>query len=88
MAKHKQALKRHRQSVKREARNRAVKSALRTIVKKARTGLESGKPEATAVEIAKRSIDRAASRGVLHKRTASRRVSRLARALNRAKSAK
>lgn len=88
MAKHKQAMKRHRQNVKRAARNQSAKSNLRTLVKKARAGLEATKPEAAAVEVAKKAIDRLASRGIMHKRTASRRVSRLARALNRAKGGK
>lgn len=88
MAKHKQAMKRHRQNVKRAARNQSARSALRTLVKKARTSLEEAKPDGAAIEVAKKAMDRSASRGVMHKRTASRRVSRLARALNRAKAGK
>lgn len=85
MANHKQAIKRHRQNQKRRARNRAVVSTLRGLVKKARSAIAAGSPGDASVAEASKAFDRAVSKGVLHKRTASRRVSRLAKAANRAK---
>ena len=85
MARHKQALKRHRQNLKRRERNRAVISNLRGIVKKARASIATGKPDEAALKDATMAFDRAVSKGALKKRTASRRISRLARAANRTK---
>ncbi|MBE7451838.1 MAG: 30S ribosomal protein S20 [Kofleriaceae bacterium] len=79
MANHPSAEKANRQSLKRRARNKAAMSALRTAVKKARTAID-GKA-ANAAELRKAAIskiDRAVSRGVLKRGTASRYVSRLA----------
>jgi len=73
------AEKRNRQAQKRRARNRTVMSALRTAVKKARTALDDKTDN--AIELRKQAIskiDRAVSKGVLRKQTASRYVSRLA----------
>ena len=79
MANNPSAEKANRQSIKRRARNKAALSALRTAVKKARTAID-GKA-ADAVELRKEAIskiDKAVSRGVLKRETASRYVSRLA----------
>lgn len=72
--------KRHRQTIKRTARNVAIKSEVKTAVKKAREALASGdaKKAKDALSAATRIIDRAASKGVLHARNAERRVARLA----------
>ena len=82
MASHKSAWKRHLQSEKRRERNRAAKSALKGQVKKARAEIEAGKgsPVAGEVKTAVQAIARAKSKGVLHKRTAARRTSRLMKA--------
>lgn len=82
MATHKSAWKRHLQSEKRRERNRAFKSALKTQVKSARAEITSGKasPVAGEVKEAVRALARARSKGVLHKRTAARRMSRLMKA--------
>ena len=79
MASHKSAWKRHLQSEKRRERNRNVKSALKTQVKKAREEIASGKvsPVAGEVKAAVAAIAKAKSGGVLHWRTAARRMSRL-----------
>ncbi len=79
MASHKSAWKRHLQSEKRRARNRTVKSALKTQVKKAREEIASGKvsPVAGEVRSAVSAIAKAKSSGALHWRTAARRMSRL-----------
>lgn len=82
MATHKSAWKRYLQSEKKRTRNRTAKSALKTQVKKARAEIETGKssPVAGEVKAAVAAIQAAASKGVLHKRTAARRVSRLMKA--------
>ena len=85
MANHASAEKRNRQRITRTERNRAGKSALRTDVKKARTTLESKPQEAVSgVKEAVSRADRAASKGAIPKKRASRLKSRLARALHKA----
>ena len=88
MAQHKSAKKRARQNLARRERNRTIRSRLKTAVKYARTALAGSDGEAStgAVRSAEREIRKAASKGVLTKKQASRRVSRLARSLNAAKS--
>ncbi len=87
MANHPSADKRNRQRLVRTERNRAVKSSVRTLVKKARTSLEQ--PNATELVVeAARALDMAVSKGVLHKRTAARRKSRLMHAASAAKAPK
>lgn len=73
------AAKAHRQSLKRRLRNRMVRSATRTIVKKAEAAIVAGDPEAAreAVRAAMRHLDRAAKKGVIHANAAARRKSRL-----------
>lgn len=88
------AEKRNRQRLKRRLRNLTHLTTTRTLVKRARVAIE-GKviknvepvPPAPAVAEASRQLDRAAQKGVIHKRTASRKVSRLAKALARSKAA-
>ena len=82
MANHKSAWKRYLQSEKRRTNNRTVKSALKSQVKKARAEIEAGKASPVAGEVQKAvaELARAASKGVLHKRTAARRTSRLMKA--------
>jgi small subunit ribosomal protein S20 len=77
--------KRIRQNSKRRLRNRSVKSALRAQVKKFRAVLESGDAEAKQREFlaAVRVLDRAVTRGVIHKNAAARRKSRLAAKLSK-----
>jgi len=79
MANHKSALKRIRQSEKRRVYNRTYRNRARTLIKKARVAIKVGVVD-NAVEATKqavRDLDMAVSRGVLHKRNASRRKSRL-----------
>lgn len=79
MANIKSAEKRNRQMIKNRTRNRSVMSALRTAVKKARTAVDSQTADASAlVKEAISTIDKAVSKGVLKRQTASRYVSRLA----------
>jgi small subunit ribosomal protein S20 len=84
MAKIKSAEKQHRQSIKREARNRVVRGSTRTAVKKARAAIAAGDPNAeTLVRAAEQALDKAATKGVIHANNAGRRKSRLYLALNR-----
>ncbi len=73
------ATKAHRQSLQRRLRNRMVRSATRTIVKKAEAAVAAGDPEAArlAVRAALSNLDRAAKKGVIHANAAARRKSRL-----------
>lgn len=68
-------LKRLRQNVRRTLHNRAVKSKVKTLTKRARA---SG--EAVTVTAAVKALDKAAAKGILHKNAAARRKSRLMRA--------
>ncbi|HUN10511.1 MAG TPA: 30S ribosomal protein S20 [Aggregatilineales bacterium] len=84
MANHKSALKRYRQSEKRRTHNRVYRNRVRTLVKKARTSIQSGGDVAAAREAARtaiRDLDMAASRGTIHPRNAARRKSRLMKQL-------
>ncbi len=80
MAHHKSALKRVRQTIKRTAQNRSLRSDLRTVIKKFRTILASGNTEQAreAYSGVQKNIDKAVTKGVLHKRTGARYKSRLA----------
>jgi len=84
MANHKSAFKRIRQNAKRRDYNRAYRSRARTFVKKARTAISSGDVSSAeeATRLAIQDLDKAASKGVLHKRNAARRKSRLMKQLN------
>jgi small subunit ribosomal protein S20 len=73
------AKKRMRQNVKRRARNQKIRSRARTAVKRAREAVSSGTGAEQAVQQAVSELDRAASRGVIHKKNAARRKSRLAK---------
>ena len=85
MASHKSAEKRNRQRPKRQLRNRLALGTMRTALKKARTALDAKSADAgTLIKQAVRAIDRAVTKGVLQKRTASRLVSRLTRRSNAA----
>jgi small subunit ribosomal protein S20 len=83
MPQHKSNEKRMRRSKKENARNRAVKSALKTLTKKV-AAAKPAEADAAYREIASE-LDRAAKKGIIPKRRADRRKSRLARAVNRAK---
>lgn len=76
----KSAKKRLRQNLKRRARNRAVKSALRTQVRKVREAIEAGDLAKAEAEfrLAAKKADQAAAKGVIHRNKAARIKSRLA----------
>ena len=79
MANTKSAQKRNRQALKRRVRNQAVRTQVKSAVKKAREALASKDPAKLqeALRAAERTLDKAASKGVLHKKNASRRIARL-----------
>lgn len=84
MANIKSAVKRARLAAARTARNRSTKSGVRTAVKKFETAAGAGDPS-TAVELYRKAsslLDKAVSKGVIHRNAADRRKSRLARKLN------
>ena len=79
MANVESAKKRIRQTEKRTARNRHIRTTVRTYVKRVREALAGGDKTAaqTALAEAVRKIDMAVSKGVYHAKTGSRYVSRL-----------
>ncbi len=79
MANTKSALKRMRQNERRRLRNRAVRSKVRSVVKVARA--VEGEPAAGAILEALRALDKAVAKGVIHRNTAARKKSALARRL-------
>jgi small subunit ribosomal protein S20 len=86
MANIKSQIKRDRQNEKRRKRNQGVRSSLKTATKRATTAAESGDADAATAALgeASRAYDKAASKGMLHRRAAARHKSRLAKAANRA----
>lgn len=90
MAKIKSAIKRHKQSLKRRARNRHVRSSVKSAIKEVRSvlekkdGEEAGKVLSKAVAV----LSRAGSKGVLHRKNVARKVARLSRAVHKAAASK
>lgn len=87
MANHKSAIKRHKQSIKRAARNRTVKTRIKNVVKTVRAAIKSDDKD-TATQLlttATSALDKAAGKGVIHWKKAARKISRLTKALNAAK---
>jgi small subunit ribosomal protein S20 len=77
----KSQIKRNRQNEKARLRNKAVKSSLKTSIRKFREAADSGDMEETgaALRAACRQLDKAASKGVIHKRQAANRKSAIAK---------
>ncbi|MBN1813243.1 MAG: 30S ribosomal protein S20 [Anaerolineae bacterium] len=86
MANTKSAIKRLRSAERRRLHNRAYRGQARTAVKKARNLMDKGNLEEAreAVQMASRALDKAASKGIIHKNNAARRKSRLMQQLNQA----
>jgi len=84
LANHKSALKRARQNEIRRLRNKSLKTKTKNIVKDVRLSVnESTKEDVLKkLDMAKSDIDRAAQKGVIHKKTASRKISRLSKLVN------
>ncbi len=86
MANLKSSKKDIRRNAKARAVNQSVRTGLKTHVKKVRQAIEAGDPAKTAeaLKIAQKSLDKAAQRGIIHKRQAARRKSRIAGAAAKA----
>lgn len=80
MANHPSALKRHRQSEKARVANRSLRGRVRTLVRQLRETIATGDRDAASSKLREVSSElaRAASKGVIHSRTASRQTGRLA----------
>jgi small subunit ribosomal protein S20 len=78
------AIKRDRQNTKRRAHNRHFRSSMRNQIKNLRSAIETGDAAAAKnlLPIAVASIQRVAQKGIIHKKNAARRVSRLSKAVN------
>jgi small subunit ribosomal protein S20 len=84
LANHKSAIKRNKQAAVRNARNTHIRATMRTFVKQVRSAVANGNQDAAqeALSRAVPYIDKAASKGVIHKATASRKISRLNKLVN------
>ncbi|MFH1530330.1 MAG: 30S ribosomal protein S20 [Pseudomonadota bacterium] len=84
MANHTQALKRHRQNLTRNARNRARRSMMKTAIRKASEAFVAGGETAEALlRKAIGQISRARTKGLIHKNTAARRVANITKAFHK-----
>ena len=84
MANHKSALKRVRQNILRRERNRIARTRIKTLVKQVRSAASENMVDAAAGQLnqAKSVIAKAAKKGVIHRKTAARKISRLAKLVN------
>lgn len=84
MANHKSALKRARQNQIRRIRNKAVKTRVKNLVKDLKQAVDGDAKEAVPEKLnaVQSAIDKASKKGVIHKRTAARKISRLSRLAN------
>ncbi len=87
MANHKSALKRARQNELSRLRNKAVKTRVKSIVKDVRVSVEESSNGDVMAQLnaAQSLIDKASKKGVIHKKTAARKISRLSKLVNSAK---
>ncbi len=79
MASHKSAIKRQKQTLKKQERNKSVRSMLKTLAKKVEQAVEAKSADSAkdALVKAMKAYDKAASAGIIHRTTASRKISRL-----------
>ena len=84
MANHKSALKRAKQNEIRRLRNKTTKTRTKNATKNVHLALSGGTPEDAVAKLneAKSVIDNAAKKGVIHKNTAARKISRLTKHVN------
>jgi small subunit ribosomal protein S20 len=87
LANHKSALKRARQNELSRLRNKAVKTRVKSIVKDVRFSVEESSNQDVKAKLiaAQTLIDKASKKGVIHKKTAARKISRLSKLVNSAK---
>ena len=85
MANHPSAEKRNRQRIVKTARNRAINSSVRTLVKRVRTALHAKDKDAAtvALKVATQALDKAATKGAGHSKAASRTIARLSAQVHR-----
>lgn len=84
MANHKSAIKRHKQSLKAAARNKSRRTRVKNVIKKTRAAIQAN-DQTQAVEnlsTANSVLAKASGKGAIHWKTAARKISRLARAVN------
>ncbi len=86
LANHKSAIKRHKQSLKKAARNRAARTRVKNVIKAVRTAImEKDTEKAAAAMVAATSVlDKTSGKGAIHWKSASRKISRLQKAVNTA----
>ena len=84
MANHKSAIKRAGQSEEQRVRNRSRKTRMKNVIRDLEEALAGKSPEKAAEQLKKAAsmIAKTASKGVIHKNTASRKISRLTRRVN------
>ncbi len=84
MANHKSAIKRARQSEEQRVRNRSRKTRMKNVIRDLDEVIAGKSPEKAAEQLKKAVsvIAKTASKGVIHKNTASRKISRLTREVN------
>jgi len=78
---HKSAIKRHRQSLKRAARNKAARTQVRRTIRELREviGRAEGENAGKMLPAVVKTIDKAVTKGIIHRNSAARRISRLSR---------
>lgn len=81
MANHKSALKRAKQSEIKRIRNKSIRTRINNIIKQLKLAISENASEKVAknLVLAQSIIDKAAKKGVIHKKTAARKISRLTR---------
>jgi len=84
LANHKSAIKRARQNELRHLRNKSVKTRVKSIVKDVRSSIRETSAQDMTIKLntAQSAIDKASKKGVIHKRTAARKISRLTKLAN------
>jgi len=84
LANHKSAIKRARQNELRHLRNKSVKTRIKSIVKDVRSSIRETSAQDMTIKLntAQSAIDKASKKGVIHKRTAARKISRLTKLAN------
>lgn len=89
MANHASALKRHRQTLKRTQRNVALRTRLRHLVRAVRAAVEGNDATVATEKLghATKALDKAVTKGLIHRNNASRKVARLSRAVGKLKTA-
>jgi small subunit ribosomal protein S20 len=84
LATHKSALKRARQNETRRLRNKSIKTRVKNVVRDVRLAVNSASDESKTAKLirARSTIDKATKKGVIHKKTAGRKISRLTKLVN------